>query len=206
MPILEALSLAMNEKEDSVTIALQGDHAGSTNGDLNVRSNPLPNFFALYGLAFETASKALGDTSLQTRSISSLRAMQSLVRVDYCGTMLFTSSIFDELCTLSYRIATTESAPVRTEMVKVMASFASSRGVFGDQESIRRTLAIVAYALRSAIGSEEKGSTCKLTWQSTPCDILTYHFRCSHHDGYNARPSQILQCWVRRICRDRAIA
>lgn len=163
MQILEALSLAMNDKEASVATALQGNQAGTTNDDLNVRSNPLPNFFALYGLAFETASKALGETSLQAQAIISLRAMQSLVRVDYSGTMLFTSSIFDELCTLSYRIATTEPGPVRTEMVKVMASFASSRGVFGDQESIRRTLAIVAYALRSAIGSEEKGSTCKFT-------------------------------------------
>lgn len=164
MKLLEALGLAMHDEEDSVLLALQGDQAkanAAITDDLIVRSNPLPNFFALYGLAFEMVSKALGEDTLQPSAAASLRAMQSLVRVEYCGTAMFTSSIFDELCTLSYRIAATESALVRREMVKVMSSFASSRGLFSNQETIRRTLAIVAYALNSAIGSKDNASSCR---------------------------------------------
>jgi hypothetical protein len=164
MQLLEALGLAMSDNEESVLLALQGDQAKPTpavTDDLIVRSNPLPNFFALYGLAFEMIAQALGEDTLQSRAAASLRAMQSLVRVEYCGTAMFTSSIFDELCTLSYRIAATESSLVRKEMVKVMSSFANSRGLFSNQETIRRTLAIVAYALNSAIGTKDTASSCK---------------------------------------------
>ena len=164
MPLLDALAMAMNDNEETVLLALQGDQPKANppvTDDLIVRSSPLPNFFALYGLAFEMITKALGEESLQSSAAASLRAMQSLVRVEYCGTALFTSSIFDELCTLSYRIAATESALVRKEMVTVMSSFANSRGLFSNQETIRRTLAIVAYALNSAIGSKDTASSCK---------------------------------------------
>lgn len=177
MQLLEALGLAMSDNEESVRLALEGEQAGArepVTDDLIVRTKPLPNFFALYGLAFEAVSKALGDASSQAHAAASLKAMQSLVRVEYCGTAMFTSSIFDELCTLSYRIATTESAPVRTEMVKVMSCFASSRGLFSNQDTIRRTLAIVAYALDSAIGSRDTASTCEpiATSSNSEADVV----------------------------------
>lgn len=164
MHLLEALGLAMSDNEESVLLALQGSPPGTVEpvtDDLIVRTKPLPNFFALYGLAFEAVSKSLGEAAAQSRAAASLRAMQSLVRIEYCGTAMFTSSIFDELCTLSYRIAATESATVRTAMVKVMAAFANSRGLFSNQDTIRRTLAIVAYALRSAIGSKDAATSCE---------------------------------------------
>lgn len=127
---------------------------------LVIRPQPLPFFFVAYGLAFETATSALGDPSGSEAATGALQAMQSLVKPIYCGSALFTSSVFDELCTLCYRIALGESALLKAEMVRVMAAFAASRGVSGDQEQIRRVVAVIAYTLRSVIGSRETPSTC----------------------------------------------
>jgi hypothetical protein len=206
MHLLEALGLAMSDNEESVRLALQGTPSGaveSETDDLIVRTTPLPNFFALYGLAFEAVSKSLGEAALQSRAAASLKAMQSLVRIEYCGTAMFTSSIFDELCTLCYRIAATESASVRTEMVKVMASFANSRGLFSNQETIRRTLAIVSYALQSAIGSKDAATSCKFSSRLLDCALIPF---CSPPTRFERGPSQIPQRSFHRIWSHRSVS
>ena len=126
-----------------------------------LRPGPLPNFFVVYGLAFEIISKSFGNPAASIEAIAAAKALQTLVKPIYSGVALFASSIFDELCTLCYRIALSEGASLRLEMVQVMSNFATSRGASGDQDQIRRVVAVITFALRAGIGSHDARSNCK---------------------------------------------
>lgn len=163
--ILEALALAMKANDASILEAFGYDHSREQGSDLTaitIRPGPLPNFFVVYGLAFETISRSFGNPAARHESIAAAKALQTLVKPIYSGAALFSSSIFDELCTLCYRIAIGEGASLRTEMMQVMSSFASSRGPSGDQDLIRRVVAVITYALRVSVGTSEAQSNCKL--------------------------------------------
>lgn len=58
---------------------------------------------------------------------TSLKVMASLVRPRLSGTKVFEGAFFDELITVFYRIAMTEGAAVKGEMVGVVEEFAVSR-------------------------------------------------------------------------------
>ena len=162
--ILEALALAMKVNDASILEAFgydQSQEQGTTIPTATIRPGPLPNFFVVYGLAFETISRSFGNPAARQESIAATKALQTLVKPIYSGAALFSSSIFDELCTLCYRVAIGEGATLRTEMVQIMSNFASSRGPAGDQDHIRRVVAVVAYALRVSIGTADAQSNCK---------------------------------------------
>lgn len=162
--LLESLATAMAAQDQSILQAFGLKEENAKLGGLSgpvIRPEPLAHFFVAYGLAFETASAALGDPSASNAAAGALQAMISLVTPIYSGSALFISSVFDELCTLCYRIALSESASLRTHMVPVMSSFAVSRGQAGDQEQMRRVLAVIAFSLKSAIGSSETPSNCE---------------------------------------------
>lgn len=150
--LLHAMAKAMKDDSD---IAIKAVSGGTPPQQGIVPTAPLTHFFVLYGLAFEIVTNAIGDLNMASKSAIALSAMQSLVRVEYCGIGMFTTPIFEELTTMCYRIAMAEPARVRSEMVKVMQEFAQSRALSGPAEHIRRTLAVVTFALRSAIGSRE---------------------------------------------------
>lgn len=136
-----------------------------------IRAEPSTNFYILYGLAFECLTRALGtDPQL---ALVSLQAMGSLIRPSLAGSRVFEGAFFDELCTVCYRIAMSEGAAVKGEMVELVAAFAVSRkGTDGlDSAQIRRTLAIVAFVLRQTIPSRDVGSNCEYTWS---CCLPTF--------------------------------
>lgn len=123
----------------------------------SVRPEPCVNFYTMYGLAFETLVKSMGDSSTTSMASVALRAMASLVKPQLSGTTVFDGAFFDELCTVAYRIGVSEPAAVKTDMLEVMASFVTSRkGVIAtDQAQTRRALAVVTYTLRQIIPSPE---------------------------------------------------
>jgi hypothetical protein len=116
-----------------------------------IRPEPATNFYVLYGLAFECLTRAMGSDPAMA-SVA-LRAMTSLVRPQLSGTTVFEGAFFDELCTMCYRIAMSETAAVKSDMVELIAVFATSRkGSTGfDAAQVRRALAVVAYVLRQTI-------------------------------------------------------
>ncbi|CAK9780383.1 putative clathrin-coated vesicle protein [Cutaneotrichosporon oleaginosum] len=116
-----------------------------------IRPEPATNFYVLYGLAFECLTRALGSDPAMA-SVT-LRTMTSLVRPQLSGTTVFEGAFFDELCTICYRIAMSESAAVKSDMVELIATFAISRkGSTGfDAAQVRRALAVVAFVLRQTI-------------------------------------------------------
>jgi hypothetical protein len=127
----------------------------------SVRAEPAANFYILYGLSFEALVKSLGDSSTTPMAQTALRAMSSLVRPNISGTTVFQGAFFDELCTVAYRIAMSEPASVKREMVELMRSFATSRvdtNAF-DHAQIRRVLAVITYVLRGTIPSTDVQSS-----------------------------------------------
>lgn len=90
------------------------------------KPEPSTNFYIVYGLAFESLVKALTDTATANMAQVCLQAMQSLVRPQLCGSV-FEGAFFDELCTISYRIGMSATAPVKAEMCEVVKIFVTSR-------------------------------------------------------------------------------
>lgn len=92
---------------------------------------PSANFYIVYGLAFESLVKALSDTATAPMAQVCLKAMQSLVKPQLCGSV-FEGALFDELCTICYRIGMSATAAVKGDMCEVVAAFVTSRrGVQG---------------------------------------------------------------------------
>ena len=68
----------------------------------------------------------MGDTSTSATAQVCLQAMQNLVQPQLSGSV-FEGALFDELCTVCYRIGMGEGAGVKTEMCEVMKVFVTSR-------------------------------------------------------------------------------
>ncbi|WVQ83814.1 hypothetical protein IAT38_005958 [Cryptococcus sp. DSM 104549] len=123
----------------------------------SIRPEPSANFYIVYGLAFESLIKSLGDTASRAMASACLQAMRSLVKPLLSGTTVFEGQFFDELCTVCYRIAMSEPASIRADMLEVVKSFAASRRGSGaeDAAQTRRVLAIIAFALRQVVPTKE---------------------------------------------------
>ena len=123
------------------------------------RLEPVVNFYIIYGLAFESLVKSLGEnTSLAQVS---LKVMQTLVKPFICG-KVFEGAFFDELCSICYRIGMSAPAVIKMEMCDMIKAFVDSR-FDHDAEQTRRTLAIITYTLRSSIASRETPSNLSHT-------------------------------------------
>jgi hypothetical protein len=151
-----SIKAAMDDKP--VTETKPGETATKTP---TIRSMPTANFFVVYGLSFELASQSLGHSATSANGVTALHAIRNVVNPEYCGTQLFDSPLFDELCTLCYRIALGETASLRGEVVRAMRAFAVSRRGSANDQQVRRALAVITFALRSAVPSQEVASTCK---------------------------------------------
>lgn len=91
-----------------------------------VRSEPTANFYIVYGLGFESLVKSVGDSSFSSMAQVCLKALQSLVRPQFSGNV-FEGALYDELCTVCYRIGMGEGSGVKLEMCEVMKVFVTSR-------------------------------------------------------------------------------
>ncbi|WWD21891.1 hypothetical protein CI109_106379 [Kwoniella shandongensis] len=155
-----ALSLASSDPfalgaMDGQTFTAPSDKPAATGPA--IRPEPTANFYVIYGLAFEAVIKSTGDITATSMAQACLKAMQSLVKPPLAGTTVFEGQFFDELCTVCYRIAMSEPAVVKSEMVELVSAFAVSRKGTGtiDSAQTRRILAIIAFVLRQVIPTKE---------------------------------------------------
>ena len=170
-----AISLAMSDPYTYSAVDGQPVHSGTAvPAPPAVKAEPAANFYILYGLSFEALVKSLGDSSTTQMAQTALRAMSSLVRPDISGTTVFQGAFFDELCTVTYRIAMSEPAVVKKDMVELMTSFVTSRmntNAF-DNAQARRVLAVVTYVLRGTIPSPDVQSS--FSYNDTASDRIAF--------------------------------
>jgi hypothetical protein len=122
----------MQDRDPHVLAAMDGNDSvinGSTNN--GIRSEPTALFFVIFGLVYEalaTASPESENTgSSRKLPVIALKSLKSLVAPDYSGYALFEPSTFDELMSLFYRMAITESALVRIHLVETISALAVSQ-------------------------------------------------------------------------------
>lgn len=162
--LLNALAISLSASEKFTLAAVDGQSVPSASAvpaPLAAKADPATNFYILYGLSFETLVKSLGDSSTNAMAQTALRAMTYLVRPEISGTTVFQGAFFDELCTVAYRIAMSEPAIVKREMVELMSAFATSRvgsNAF-DHGQTRRILAVITFVLRGTIPSADVQSS-----------------------------------------------
>jgi hypothetical protein len=175
--LINALAISLSISDPYTFAAVDGQpihSATAVPAPPAVKAEPAANFYILYGLAFEALVKSLGDSSTTQLAQTALRAMSSLVRPDISGTSVFQGAFFDELCTVAYRIAMSEPAVVKRDMVELMSSFVTSRihtNAF-DHAQARRILAIITFVLRGTIPSTDVQSS--FTYNDSATDRVAY--------------------------------
>ena len=158
--IMAALALVLSSGDEFAFGAMDGQNFTSPSMKSTLpqsRQDPTVNFYVIYGLAFETLVRVLGDGSRTAFAIVSLRLIGSLAHPRLCGSVL-TGAFFDELCTVCYRIALSEPAIVKAEMTRVMRELATTRNPSADGTQIRRALAVITYTLRQVVPSPDVNS------------------------------------------------
>ncbi|EJD52751.1 ARM repeat-containing protein [Auricularia subglabra TFB-10046 SS5] len=135
--ILKAVSISMKSQDPTILAAMDGLDGPPTEGAAKPegsipKDEPTAFFFPVFGLVFEALSSQSSEASSTADSmemtITSLDALKSLVRPEYCGSAVLESAIFDELIGLSYRLALTEPALVQHHLVEAISSLAVSQG------------------------------------------------------------------------------
>ncbi|KAL1408350.1 hypothetical protein Q8F55_005159 [Vanrija albida] len=161
--LLHAVAIGLAAKDPFVIGAVDGqtftsDVEPKVESAPAIRPEPASTFYILYGLAFETLTRAMGNDPAMAGI--ALRAMSSLVHPQLSGTIVFDGAFFDEMITICYRIAMSEGATVKGDMVDLVANFAVSRkGTAGANEAqIRRALAVITFVLRQTIPSPNSPS------------------------------------------------
>jgi HEAT repeat-containing protein 5 len=108
----------------------------------NRRKEPAALFFVLFGLAFEALVGSSSDDlpsvegARQNTKIA-LKVLKHLVKPAYSGTNFVEGPIFEEFISVSYRIAMTDPADVRSPLVEVLSSIVESReGVLPPDECV----------------------------------------------------------------------
>lgn len=127
----------MRSQDPSILAAMDGLDAPAADGPAKAepkgpRDEPTAFFFPVFGLVFEALSSQSSEAASTQDSIdmtvTSLDALRSLVRPEYCGSAILDQGVFDELIGLCYRLALTEPALVQRHLVETIASLAVSQG------------------------------------------------------------------------------
>ncbi|OCF33994.1 clathrin-coated vesicle protein [Kwoniella heveanensis BCC8398] len=162
--LLHAVAISLGTSDPFVVGAMDGQTfttSAEPSSSISPKPEPVANFYIIYGLSFESLIKSLGALSSAPMASACLKAMTSLVKPIFSGTTVFEGQFFDELCTVAYRIAMSEPASVKSDMVETVSTFATSRHGTGatDAAQTRRVLAIIAFVLRQVIPTKEVKST-----------------------------------------------
>ncbi|WRT65221.1 uncharacterized protein IL334_002164 [Kwoniella shivajii] len=163
--LLQAVAIALSLSDPFVLGTMDGKTFDSPmeprDTTLPIRPDPTANFYILYGLSFESLLKSLGDLNSAPFAQACLKAMQSLIKPTLSGTTVFQGQFFDELCTVAYRIALSETANVKSEMITTVTDYILSRNGKGilDPAQTRRVLAIISFILRGIIPTKSTKST-----------------------------------------------
>lgn len=131
--ILQAVASAMDAHDPGVQAAMDGlenPDPVTTNGtSTSPRTEPTALFFVIFGLVYEALSVNSSDSPSAQRSTLSLiamRTLKNLVRPEYAGTALLDGPIFDELISLWYRMAMTETPTLQIHLLETVSAFAVS--------------------------------------------------------------------------------
>lgn len=167
--ILEAFSMSLLASEGFTLASLRGQavtSAAAPEVPKDVPTEPNPSFYIIYGLAFEALVRSMGDLATAPLAQVCLRAMQGMVRPQLCGSV-FEGALFDELCTVCYRIGMGEGAVSKAEMCEVVKSFVVSRkGVVAYVPD--SSLPLAKKGTRQLTGSERTNSRSDAAWPSSP--------------------------------------
>nr|ODO00955.1 clathrin-coated vesicle protein [Cryptococcus depauperatus CBS 7855] len=154
--LLHASALSLAIDDPFAFGAMHGQRFDSSTAATSLPSiepEPCANFYIIYGLAFESLLKTLGDVSTTHLACACLEAIQVLVKPVLSGTTIFEGQFYDELCTVCYRMAMSEPALVKGKALEAISSFVTSRKRVNaiSTAQIKRTLAFVSFTLRQLI-------------------------------------------------------
>ena len=115
---------AMDGRESSTDI--------KSKAPATVRDEPTVFFFVIFGLIYEALATSSTESNLTTSTreptvISALQALKCLVRPEFAGKALLEPTTFDELISLCYRMAMTETAPIQIQLVEMVAALAAGQ-------------------------------------------------------------------------------
>ncbi|TBU59882.1 clathrin-coated vesicle protein [Dichomitus squalens] len=172
--ILNAVAIAMQNDDPSILAAMDGQDALPDGPPSDIQSGtreePTTFFFVVFGLVYEALATSTPDSGLeaQRNSIVSLQALKCLVRRKYCGRVFNDQPLFEELLSLLYRMALTESSGVQIHLVEAIASLADSIKSVGTTNGHTGTdvlsspqahcLRVCAYILRRVISGPKTGA------------------------------------------------
>lgn len=117
----------MQDQDPYVLAAMDGKDT-VTNGAIKTgaRTEPTALFFVVFGLVYEALATASHDSedSASGRKVPviALKCLKCLVAPEYAGDAIFEPSTFEELMSLFYRMAITESALVRIQLVETISA------------------------------------------------------------------------------------
>jgi len=168
--ILDAIATLMDRDDGGIRAAMDGREPTDDPIKIASTQDPVAFFYVIFGLAYEalasssTDNVASGSTENQQRQdlmLSSLFALKSLVRPEYCGRALNDPTIFEEFLSLCYRLALTESPPVQSQLVTVIGRWALDHGrkttggsdVLSLTEPLAHVLRICAHIVKQTVSS-----------------------------------------------------
>ncbi|PPQ99633.1 hypothetical protein CVT24_005211, partial [Panaeolus cyanescens] len=132
--MLQAVATELRTGEPHILAAmdgLEGAAPSQPSGTTTKRKEPTLFFYVLFGLVYEALATSSADassasTSRQADVISSLQALQCLVKPEYSGEAMLEPTIFEEFIALCYRMGMTEGPAVQKHLVDMLSTFAKS--------------------------------------------------------------------------------
>lgn len=172
--MLQAVATELRTGEAHILAAMDGlEGAKPDQTPTTKRKEPTLFFYVLFGLVYEALATSSADassasSSRQAEVISSLQALQCLVRPEYSGEAMLEPTIFEEFIALCYRMGMTEAPAVQTHLVDMLATFAASH-IKEDSDALTMTspishcLRICAHVMKQTTAPRSitnRGSFC----------------------------------------------
>jgi HEAT repeat-containing protein 5 len=112
LQILDAVACLLKEQHPAMLAAMDGRSSNDPSPQSIQAVEPTLYFYVLFGLAFEVLSTPTSPVVSKT----TISALEGLVQPSVCGPALFMTGSFEELCSLAFRLALTEGAPVQIQL------------------------------------------------------------------------------------------
>jgi hypothetical protein len=118
----------------------------SASDDVLVQDGPAVFFFVIFGLAFEALSSSpphsvLVTSNHDTTMVAALQALKCLINPKYSGNAMMETTTFEELISLCYRLAMTESATVQIRLIDLLITLSLDK----DQAEGQNAKSVVIY-------------------------------------------------------------
>jgi hypothetical protein len=164
------------ESDDSVVFAALHGHDAPLD-DTVVQEGPAMFFFVIIGLAFEALSSPADPTVAPNHEetlIAALQVIKCLLHRKYSGNAMLDPAVSEELISLCYRIAMTETPVVQIQVIELLVALPSSSNqaqkcmvseathdIAALCPADAHCLQICAFLLRNAVATATATSLCK---------------------------------------------